>query len=165
MPSWLRGPQTGVLNNRWRRDWIKRWEGTGTGCGDGCRSLAGGEIGASALGGVVLSYGDVELAIDIGRVRMSGFGEQASGKKVSAVGRADAKAYPHVHLPAHRILSHRVPRRPLLLVDGRCRRCRHRRLNAWAAHVFDWSRIGMCWEPSLASQADRGRIASSAHAA
>ena len=167
VPLWPDGPRTGVLNYRSPRDWIKPWEGTGAGCGDGCRSLPGGEIGASARGGAVLSCGDVELARDIGRIGMSGYGERASGmKEVNALGRADSRAYAHVHLPAHRILSHRVPHRPLLLVDGRCRRCRHRRLNAWAACVFDWSRVGVCWPPALAGKpADGGQGGGNAHAA
>jgi hypothetical protein len=166
VPSWLDGTRTGVLNYRSPRDWIKHCEGTGAGCGVNRRSLAGAEIGAGAPGGAVLSFSDVELVRDIGRPGMPGFGQWASGREVKALGRVGAKAYPHVHLPAHRILSHRVPRRPLLLVDGRCRRCRHRRLNAWAAFVFDWSRVGLCWAPSPGGRAsDGGRAGGNAHAA
>jgi hypothetical protein len=93
--------------------------------------------------------------------------ERASRREVSTLGRVEANAYQRVHLPAHRILSHRVPRRPLLLVDGRCRRCRHRRLDAWAAYVFDRSRVGLCWAPSPDGQAsgEGGRGLRSAHAA
>ena len=107
------------------------------------------------LGGLVLSSGDNEVAEGIVRAGVPGR-EQDTAARADILAHPAVKAGPQVHLPAHRILSHRVPRRPLLLVEGRCRRCRHSRLNAWAAHVFDWSRAGMCWTRPLADEAAYG---------
>ena len=89
----------------------------------------------------MLSSGDDEVAGEIERAGVPGC-SQALATVVNVLTPPAAKAGLHVHLPAHRILSHRVPRRPLLLVEGRCRRCRHLRVNAWAAYVFNWSRVG-----------------------